>query len=139
MFKPITVKTLVPVSPELAWQVFTSPQHIVNWCFASPDWHAPTAANDLQPGGRFTTRMEAKDGSLGFDFEGIYQEVIPHQLIKYLMADGRMVEITFTEQDGATLVTETFDAEEENSLELQEQGWQAILNNYNQYAASLAN
>jgi uncharacterized protein YndB with AHSA1/START domain len=138
MYTSITVQIDVPVSQELAWHIFTAPEHITQWYFASPDWHAPSATTDLQIGGKFSIRMEAKDGSFGFDFEGEYQEIIPHGLIKYVMADGRRVAITFTELNGLTRITQTFDAENENPIELQEQGWQAILHNYGQHVASVS-
>ncbi len=106
------------------------PEHIVDWNFASDDWQCPKASNDLRPGGAFSSRMEAKDGSAGFDFGGVYDEVVPFQKIAYTIADGRKVEVTFQEEGGKTRVTETFDMENENPEEMQREGWQAVLLNF---------
>jgi uncharacterized protein YndB with AHSA1/START domain len=106
------------------------------WNFASNDWCAPTASNDLVKGGKFSFRMEAKDGSFGFDLEGVYEVVHIHQRIEYALADGRRVKIAFTTAKGKTKVVESFEAETENSEELQRGGWQAILNNFKKYAES---
>jgi uncharacterized protein YndB with AHSA1/START domain len=138
MYTSITVQVVVPVSPATAWHIFTTPEHITQWYFATPDWHAPSASNDLRAGGAFSTRMEAKDGSFGFDFEGVYDEVLPFQLIRYTLADGRQVTVSFSEEGGETLVIQTFDAENENSLDLQQQGWQAILNSFSNYLKSIS-
>jgi len=127
---PITIQTSVKASPAQAWTCFTSPEHIVNWNFAGDDWHCPSAVNDLRVGGRFSWRMEAKDGSFGFDFEGVYEEIIPNALIRYVMDDGRGVQVTFKETSTGTLVTETFDPESENPIEMQRDGWGMILENY---------
>ncbi|MFY8003337.1 MAG: SRPBCC domain-containing protein [Chitinophagaceae bacterium] len=129
----ITVEANVPVTPAEAWQYYTEPQHIVNWNFASDDWHCPSATIDLVVGGKMNMRMEAKDGSFGFDFEGTYTNIINHQQIDYTIADGRKVSIIFTNQGASTHVAVNFEAETMNSVELQEQGWQAILNNYQLY------
>jgi uncharacterized protein YndB with AHSA1/START domain len=107
---------------------------VVNWNSASDDWHTTKAENDLRTGGTFSSRMEAKDGSFGFDFGGIYDEVIPNELIAYTMGDGRKVKVTFTENSGKTEVVETFDAETENPVEMQRGGWQAIMDNFKKYA-----
>ncbi len=133
----ITIETTVNRPVEIAWLAFTDPQHITNWNHASDDWHSPSAANDLRPGGHFSFRMEAKDGSFGFDFEGDYLEVVPNQLITYTIGDGRQVKIEFTVEEGKTHVVESFEAESENAVELQKQGWQAILDNYRNYAEGL--
>ncbi|CAN5137789.1 SRPBCC family protein [soil metagenome] len=133
-FTKITVESTVNAPIEKVWNTWTSPEHITQWCFASPDWHAPRAENDIRTGGKFLTRMEAKDGSFGFDFEGVYDEVINHKRIAYGLGDGRQVEITFTGNGNQTKVVETFDAEGENPVEMQQAGWQAILDNFKNYA-----
>ncbi len=137
MSNPINVEVRVRAPLHTAWTAFTDPQHVMRWNHASEDWHSPRAESDLRAGGRFLFRMEAKDGSDGFDFEGTYQEVIPHERIEYVMDDGRKVDITFSETDGITRVMETFDPEIENPREMQQGGWQAILNNFKQYVESL--
>ena len=130
----LTVQATINAPVSKVWEYWNQPEHIKKWCFASEDWHTPQAENDLQVGGKFSSRMEAKDGSFGFDFEGIYEEVKPYQSIAYSMADGRKVEIIFDNIDGNTSVTETFDAESMNSAEMQQAGWQAILDNFKKYA-----
>lgn len=130
----IKVETLVPLPVEKVWKLWNTPEHITRWNFASLDWHSPTATNDLQQGGKFSYRMEAKDGSEGFDFEGQYEEVVENKLIKYRLGDGREVEVVFKPVDNATYIEETFEAESENSEEMQRQGWQAILENFRKYA-----
>lgn len=130
----ITVETTVNAPAEKVWKYWSEPEHITKWNAASEDWHTPTATNDLREGGTFTSRMEAKDGSMGFDFGGTYTKVIEHKQIDYTMSDGRKVSITFDEVDGHTHITESFDAESENPVEMQRAGWQAILNNFKKYA-----
>lgn len=130
----ITINATVNAPIDKVWNFWGVPEHITQWCMASDDWHAPSAENDLRTGSKFSTRMEAKDGSFGFDFGGIYDEVINHKLIAYTMEDGRTVKITFEEKEGATEIIETFDAESENPVEMQRDGWQAILNNFKSYA-----
>jgi uncharacterized protein YndB with AHSA1/START domain len=132
----ITVETTINATVEKVWELWTTPEHIIKWNNASDDWHTPSAENDLRTGGKFSSRMEAKDGSVGFNFEGYYDDVIEHQRIYYHMADGRTVDITFKNQDNTTSVTEVFDAEHENAIELQKQGWQSILNNFKAYVES---
>lgn len=129
----ITVESTVKAPVEKVWACWTEPKHITNWNFASDDWHSPHAENDLRPGGKFVSRMEAKDGSMGFDFEGIYDNVEKHKAIEYSMSDGRKVKVTFDGNGNETRVTETFDAENTNSIEMQRGGWQAILDNFRQY------
>jgi uncharacterized protein YndB with AHSA1/START domain len=130
----ITVEATVNAPIETVWKCWTEPKHITQWNNASDDWHTPHAENDLRVGGKFLSRMESRDGSMGFDFVGTYQEVIEYKMIAYTMEDGRKVEITFVSEDGKTTqVTETFDPENENTLELQKTGWQAILNNFKNY------
>lgn len=132
----ITIETTVQVSVEDAWFYWTEPEHITKWSAASDEWHAPKAENDLRAGGKFITRMEAKDGSFGFDFGGIYDEVNMHRLISYTLDDGRKVTITFADQGNKTKITEVFEAEAENSIEMQRDGWQAILDNFKRYSES---
>jgi uncharacterized protein YndB with AHSA1/START domain len=135
--KPIiTVEAIINATTEKIWQYWTLPEHITQWCQASPDWHAPYAENDLWVGGKFKTTMAAKDGSFSFDFGGVYTNVKENSRIDYTMDDGRRVEIEFAGEGGSTKITETFEAESENSLELQQGGWQAILNSFKQYAES---
>lgn len=129
----ITVKTNINAPVHKVWKMWTYPEHIMNWNNASPDWHTPRAENDLKVGGKFLSRMEARDGSMGFDFKGIYQKVELHTCISYVLEDDRKVEITFTEHGGFTEVIETFEAEETNSIELQKAGWQSILDNFRKY------
>ncbi|UFT99328.1 SRPBCC family protein [Radiobacillus kanasensis] len=132
----ISVETTVHVPVEKVWEYWTAPEHIKQWSNASDDWHAPKAENDLRTGGKFLTRMEAKDGSFGFDFTGIYDEVKQHELISYTMEDGRKVEISFIARDNDTKVMETFEAEDTNSMEMQKTGWQSILDNFKKYSES---
>ena len=133
----ITVSITTPIALETAWQVWTNPEHIVNWNFASDDWCAPRASNDLKNGGTFSYRMEAKDGSFGFDLNGTYTNLKPLELIEYLLEDGRKVSILFESKDNETHIIQTFEAENQNPIELQQNGWQAIMNNYKKYAESL--
>ncbi len=130
----ITVETTFNVPVEKVWNLFTSPVHITKWNAASDDWHTPRAENDLRVGGKFLSRMEAKDGSFGFDFGGVYDEVKTNERIAYTIGDGRKVNIIFTAKGNATKVVETFEAETENSIELQRGGWQAILDSFKKYA-----
>jgi uncharacterized protein YndB with AHSA1/START domain len=130
----ITVETTVHTPVEKVWEYWTEPQHITKWNNASDDWHTPNAENDLRVGGRFLTRMEAKDGSFGFDFSGVYDEVRINEFISYTIEDGRKVTITFISQENDTKVIETFEAENTNSIELQEAGWQTILDNFKKYS-----
>lgn len=133
----LTVTTTINKNSKAVWEAFTLPQHITNWYFASADWHAPFAENELRVGGKFKTRMEAKDGSFGFDFEGTYTNVIEHQQIDYVLADDRTISVLFKEDNGQTIVTEIFDPENENPTEMQQQGWQMILDNFKSYTESL--
>jgi uncharacterized protein YndB with AHSA1/START domain len=126
----ITVETVVETDLNGVWAAWNNPEDIKQWNAASDDWHTPQASVDLREGGRFSSRMEAKDGSEGFEFEGTYTRIVPGKLIEYRMSDGREVKVEFTERAGGVLVKETFDAETENPPELQRQGWQAILDNF---------
>ncbi len=130
----ITVEATVNAPAEKVWNLWSSPDHIIKWCAASDDWHTPKAENDLREGGKFTSRMEAKDGSFGFDFGGVYDEVKINELIAYSLDDGRKVKISFTPIGDKTKITETFEAETTNSIEMQQGGWQAILDNFKKYA-----
>ena len=130
----ITVEALIQAPVATVWQLWNSPEHITQWASASDDWHTPRAENDLRTGGSFLSRMEAKDGSMGFDFGGVYDEVTPNERIAYTIGDGRKVQITFTDLGDATRITETFEAESENPIEMQKGGWQAILDNFKRYA-----
>lgn len=129
----ITVSTTVKAPVEKVWQCWTGPEHITQWNQASPDWHTPKASNDLRVGGKFTSTMAAKDGSMSFDFEGVYDQVVPNKRIEYTIADGRKVSIQFDSNKNETSVIETFEAEGTNSLELQQAGWQAIMDSFKQY------
>ena len=129
----ITVATTVNVPVVKVWEFWTNPKHITNWNNASDDWHTPRAENDLRVGGKFLSRMEAKDGSMGFDFNGVYDEVKTNELIAYTMEDGRKVKINFEDLGNETNITETFEAENENPVELQRGGWQSILDNFKKY------
>ena len=130
----VTISTTVNVPIEKIWKLWNTPEDIVQWNTASPDWHTPKAKNDLKENGKLTFRMEAKDGSFGFDFEGTYTKVIPNELIEYTIADGRKVRIQFTSNGNETHIVETFDAETENPVEMQRDGWQAILNSFKAYS-----
>lgn len=133
----ITVTALVNIPIEIVWKVWIRPVHIKNWNNASPDWFTPFAKNNLNVGGRFNYRMESCDGSFGFDFEGIYLKVETEKLIEFVLADGRNVVVSFEKEGASIRVRQTFEPEQENSIQLQHQGWQAILNNFKRYAESL--
>jgi uncharacterized protein YndB with AHSA1/START domain len=126
----ITVETLVKANLDSVWDAWNNPDDINQWNAASDDWHTTRSAVDLREGGKFSARMEAKDGSAGFDFEGTYTRVVPQKLIEYRMTDGREVRVQFSEVAEGVLVRETFDAETENDPEVQREGWQAILDNF---------
>ena len=126
----ITVRVSVQAPLEKVWEYFTQPEHITKWNHASPDWHAPHAKNDLRSGGTFLFRMESVDGSEGFDFKGTYTAVVPHERIEYAIEGGRHVSTTFRQDHDTTTVTTTFDAENENPLDMQRTGWQSILDNF---------
>lgn len=132
----ITVESTINAPVEKVWEYWSSPDHITKWSSASDDWHTPFAENDLRTGGKFLSRMEARDGSVGFDFSGVYDEVVLHQLMAYTLGDGRKVAINFIPSGDTTRVVETFDAEQTHSVEMQKGGWQAILDNFKKYAES---
>lgn len=129
----VTVQAVIQAPVEKVWRYWSEPEHITKWNQASEDWHAPRAENDLRVGGKFLTRMEAKDGSMGFDFGGVYDVVNRHEAIGYSMEDGRRVDIVFVEQGNETKVIETFDAESTHPVEFQQAGWQAIMDNFKAY------
>ena len=129
----VTVTTTVNAPVEKVWQYWSEPKHITKWNSPSPDWHTPSAENDLRTGGKFSSRMEAKDGSFGFDFAGVYDEVTLHETIAYTMGDGRKVHISFKGNGNKTEVVETFDPENIHPVDFQRQGWQAILDNFKKY------
>lgn len=126
----ITVETTVDAPMDAVWRAWTTPADIMQWNAASDDWHTTAADNDLRVGGRFSSRMEAKDGSMGFDFEGTYTKIVEHEVIEYVMDDDRAVTVVFLAEDDGVTVRETFDAESTNEGEMQRQGWQAILDNF---------
>ena len=129
----ITIENTVNAPVEKVWNYWTKPEHITKWNSASDDWHSPRAENDLRPGGKFSARMEAKDGSMGFDFGGVYDVVTPNEYIESTLGDGRKIKVRFAASGNTTKVTESFEAEETNSIELQRNGWQAILDNFKKY------
>lgn len=134
----ITVETTINVPIYSVWEMFTAPEHITKWNNASEDWHTTSAKNDIRKGGKFLFRMEAKDKSAGFNFEGVYDEVKINQLIEYTLSDGRKVRILFVDNGDETKIVETFEAEEENPIDMQREGWQAIINNFKRYAEKIA-
>ncbi len=135
----ITVSTTIEASIENVWDAWTNPSHITQWYHASDDWHAPYADNNVCVDGTFKTTMAAKDGSFSFDLEGVYTKVELHKYIAYTLPDGRNVEITFKNEDGLVNIVESFDPESQNSHELQQQGWQMILNNFKKHVESIKN
>jgi len=133
----ITVEATVNAPVEKVWKSWNEPDHIVKWNHASDDWHSPWAKADFREGGSFSARMEAKDGSMGFDFGGVYDVIKPNEYIEYTIDDGRKVQVTFTKQGNATKVVETFEAESTHPVEFQKGGWQAILDNFKKYTESI--
>ncbi|WP_413998253.1 SRPBCC family protein [Flavobacterium sp. W1B] len=129
----ITVQNTVQAPIDKVWKNWTTPENIVKWNAASDDWHTTKAENDLRTGGKFVWRMEAKNGSMGFDFSGVYDDVKNHSQIASTLDDGRKWKITFTDKGDKTEVVETFEAETENPIEMQRDGWQAILNNFKKH------
>ncbi len=130
----INITTNIKAPKQKVWEYLNDPKHIVNWNFAHESWSCPSAENDLKVGGTFKNRMEAKDGSFGFDFEGTYDEIKDLEEIKYHLADGRKVETKFTQnEDGSTTLMQNFEPESENDIEMQKAGWQAILDNFKKY------
>ncbi len=132
-YSDITVQAIINVPIKVVWKFWTTPKDIVRWNNASDDWHTTRAENDLRTGGTFNYRMEAKDGSMGFDFEGVYDKVIINKQIEYTIGDGRKVKIVFTALHNKTEIKETFEAEIVHSIEIQHDGWQFILDNFKNY------
>ncbi len=137
MNRKITVQVLISADIEQVWEMWTKAEHITKWNFASEDWHCPSAKNNLKPEGKFKYTMASKDGSMSFDLEGEYDEVDIYERIAYTLEDGREVIVVFDEMDGQCQLTESFDPEDENSQDMQREGWQAILNNFKKYVESL--
>ena len=129
----ITIETPIKAKLSQVWDSWSNPADIKQWNNAGDDWHTTRSEVDLREGGKFLSRMEARDGSAGFDFEGTYTRVVPHKVIEYRIADGREVKVEFTERAGDVLVKTTFDPESENTPELQRQGWQAIQDNFGRH------
>lgn len=131
--KTITVQAVIQAPVEKVWSLYTEPDHVIHWNHASDDWHTPRAENDLRVGGKFLFRMEAKDGDYGFDFGGIYDDVKTNQLIAYNLGDMRKVKVEFSENQTVTHLSIQFEAEDTNPIELQQHGWQSILDNFKKY------
>ncbi len=129
----ITIQVNIRVNLDTIWEKWNEPQSICQWYVATETWHTPRAENDLRVGGKFSTRMEAKDGSFGFDFGGFYTIVEPRKRIEYTLEDGRKVQVHFTQENESVVITESFEGEDENPYEMQRDGWQAILNNFKKY------
>ena len=132
----VSIETSIQAPVEKVWTMYTTPEHIMQWNTASEDWHTTSATNDLRPGGKFNSHMAAKDGSMGFDFWGIYDDVKPNEKIAYTMGDGRKAEVNFSSQGTETKVHVIFEAEKENPIEFQQGGWQAILNSFKKHVES---
>lgn len=133
---PLQIDATVNANLKTVWEYWNGPNHIENWNSPSEEWHTPHAENDIRTGGKFKNRMEAIDKSAGFDFEGIYDEVIPEKLIRYQIADGRKVVVTFETVDTGIHIREAFEAETENPRDMQQMGWQSILDNFKKYVES---
>ena len=133
----IRVETVVDAPIERVWAAYVEPEHIVHWNAASDDWHSPRSTVDLRVGGRFSSRMEARDGSMGFDFEGTWTRIIPEESLQYRMDDGRVVHVEFVDRESGVRVVVEFDPEGENPAELQRAGWQAILDNFRRYVEGM--
>ena len=129
----ISIETMVNAPIEKVWDAWNNPADIKQWNSAQDDWHTTKSTVDLREGGKFSSRMEAKDGSAGFDFEGTYTRVVPNETIEYRMSDGREVRTDFFESQGGVAIKSTFDAENENTPEVQREGWQAILDNFRRH------
>ncbi len=132
-FTKLNIEAMINAPIAKAWECYTLPKHIIHWNFADESWCCPSAENDLHVGGKYKARMEAKDGSFGFDFEGIYEAVEIENYLCYVLEDERKVKVWFEPNEASTKVIVTFDAENENPLEMQQGGWQSILDNYKKY------
>ncbi len=133
----LTIEATINAPMETVWKSWTTPADIMKWNNASDDWHTTKSENDLRVGGPFLSRMEAKDGSFGFDFEGTYTNIKNHELIEYTLGDGRTVSVKFTDNGEQTHIVSVFEAENQNPVEMQQGGWQAILNNFKKYAEGI--
>ena len=134
MSKPlITVEVIINKPIDQVWEMWTKPEHITQWCFAADEWHAPSSTSDFKIGGKLNTRMEAKDGSFGFDFDGTYNEIKTNEKVAITLGDGRTWDTFFTQVEGTVKIVEEFEAENENPVEMQQAGWQLILNNFKKY------
>ena len=133
MSEKITVTATVNANAKKTWDYYTQPEHITQWNFADPSWQCPSASNDMRVGGKYSARMEAKDGSFGFDFEATYDEIVDGEKFTYTMPNGRQASVEFKSNGNQTDVAVTFDPENQNSLEMQKNGWQAILNSFKSY------
>ncbi|NLR56962.1 activator of HSP90 ATPase [Chitinophaga polysaccharea] len=133
MSNKVTVTATVHADRKKVWDYYNRPEHITKWNFADPSWHCPSASNDLRVGGKYAARMEAKDGSFGFDFEAVYDEVVDGEKFTYTMPNGRQASVSFKKKDDQTEVDVAFDPETEHPIEMQKNGWQAILNNFKSY------
>ncbi len=129
----ITVKNTINAPLAIVWEYWTNPDHVIHWNFASHDWHCPKAISDFRTGGEFHYIMAAKDGSVEFDFCGTFTSIVDKSSIQFFTEDGREVNLQFEQEGDATIVTETFEPEQVNSLDLQKQGWQAILDHFKKY------
>lgn len=132
----VTIETQINAPMAKVWDYFTLPEHITQWNFATEEWHTPWARSDFRVGGEFTSRMEARDGSMGFDFSGRFDDIQPHRLVAYTIGDGRKVAVHFSEAGPQVLIREEFEAEIVNPVDLQRMGWQAILDNFKKYTES---
>lgn len=129
----ITVQSNIKAPVQKVWEFFTNPQHVINWNFAMPEWHCPSATNQLEVGGEFHYTMAARDNSMSFDFWGTYQKIEIEKNIEILLGDGRSMLVTFEMTDDTTIITEKFEPENENPVEMQQAGWQMILDNFKRY------
>lgn len=132
----ISIENQINAPIEKVWDFYTQPEHITQWNFADPSWHCPSATNDMRIGGTYSARMEAKDGSFGFDFEAVYDEIKSGQYFSYVMPDDRKVEVSFENTGDQTKVSIVFDAENQNPVDMQKAGWQSILDNFKRYSES---
>ncbi|MDB5194495.1 MAG: polyketide cyclase [Parcubacteria group bacterium] len=130
----ITIETTVRADMDAVWNLWNAPEHIEQWMHASEDWECTAAVNDVRVGGRFVFTLAAKDKSVSFDLPGIYTEVVPNKFLAYTLDDERTVSVSFIEIDNGVHISETFEAEQVNSEEMQRGGWQAILDNFKKYA-----
>lgn len=134
--KTVTVQNTINRKINQVWELWTTPEHIKNWNFASLEWHCPKAEHDLKVGGKLNYHMAAKDGSMAFDYTATFTKLEPNELMEYKLDDGRKVTISVTGNGDTTEVIETFEIEDENSIDMQRQGWQAILDNFKKYVES---